>query len=71
MLSPSTRPCLDAWSDVTISQERRPRAVSRARAGRLSIVFPRALAATYADDGDAFVLGRRGAGPVRHPTVSR
>ncbi|MGH2898651.1 MAG: sigma 54-interacting transcriptional regulator, partial [Solirubrobacteraceae bacterium] len=45
--------------------------MNRARAGRLSIVFPRALAATYAVDGDAFVLGRSGGGPIRHPTVSR
>jgi DNA-binding NtrC family response regulator len=62
---------LDAWSDITVSKERPARAAVRARAGRLSIVFPRALAAAYAIDRDAFVLGRRGDGQVRHPTVSR
>src|SRR5262245_41799466 len=63
---------LDAqWSDITISRERSPRVTARARTGRLSIVFPRALAASFTLDEGPFVLGRRGDGQVRHPTVSR
>ena len=44
---------------------------ARPRAGRLSIVFPRALAASFTIDDAPFVIGRRGDGQVRHPTVSR
>jgi DNA-binding NtrC family response regulator len=63
---------LDAqWSDITISRERTPRVAARPRVGRLSIVFPRQLAASFTLDEAPFVLGRRGDGQVRHPTVSR
>jgi hypothetical protein len=64
-------PRVDAWSDITVSKERRSRQLTRSRAGRLSIVFPGALAAPCTIHRDAFVLGRRGDGQVRHPTVSR
>jgi DNA-binding NtrC family response regulator len=63
---------LDAqWSDITVSRERTPRVAQRARVGRLSIVFPRQLAASFTLDEAPLVLGRRGDGQVRHPTVSR
>lgn len=39
--------------------------------GRLSIVYPRALAVAFAIAERPFVLGRQGDGTVLHPTVSR
>lgn len=42
-----------------------------APAGRLSVVFPRALAAGFAIADRPFVLGRQGDGKLLHPTVSR
>ena len=71
MLATNTVIRLDAWSDVTVSKQRSPRLAPRPRAGRLSIVFPRGLAASFTVDEAPFVLGRRGDAQVRHPTVSR
>ena len=42
-----------------------------APAARLTVVFPRALAASFVVEGRPFVIGRRGDGQVCHPTVSR
>jgi hypothetical protein len=42
-----------------------------ARLGRLSIVYPHALAAAFAVAERPFVVGRQGDGTVLHPTVSR
>jgi DNA-binding NtrC family response regulator len=39
--------------------------------GRLSVVFPRSLAAAFAITERPFVLGRQGDGRLLHPTVSR
>jgi hypothetical protein len=44
---------------------------SAAPAGRLSVVFPRALVAGFAIADRPFVLGREGDGRLLHPTVSR
>jgi DNA-binding NtrC family response regulator len=72
MLATNTGIRLDAqWGDVTVSRSRTQRMTARPRAGRLSIVFPRALAASFTIDDAPFVIGRRGDGQVRHPTVSR
>jgi DNA-binding NtrC family response regulator len=60
-----------ARSDATISKLNPRRICTRPPAGRLSIVFPRALAAAFDVHGGPFVVGRRGDGQVRHPTVSR
>lgn len=42
-----------------------------APAGRLAVVFPRALVAGFAIADRPFVLGREGDGKLLHPTVSR
>jgi DNA-binding NtrC family response regulator len=70
LAEPSERRML-ARSDATISKLNPRRISMRPPAGRLSIVFPRALAISFDVDGGPFVLGRRGDGQVRHPTVSR
>jgi DNA-binding NtrC family response regulator len=60
-----------ARSDATISKLNPRRIAARPPAGRLSIVYPRALAAAFDVHGGPFVVGRRGDGAIRHPTVSR
>jgi len=68
---PLERRALARWSDSTISTSSPLPLRAAAPAGRLSIVFPTALAAAFPVAAGPVVVGRRGACEVRHPTVSR
>src|ERR1044071_3618610 len=58
-------------SESTVSRLSRSVMEAAAPAARLTVVFPRALAASFVVEGRPFVIGRRGDGQVCHPTVSR
>jgi DNA-binding NtrC family response regulator len=57
--------------DATVSTMRRAWLATPAPPGRLSIVFPRALAASHEVGERPFVLGRQGDAEILHGTVSR
>jgi DNA-binding NtrC family response regulator len=58
-------------TDTTVSIPPAALACAPAPPGRLSVVFPRSLAAAFAVAERPFVLGRQGDGRLLHPTVSR
>jgi DNA-binding NtrC family response regulator len=79
MLQARTEPPLDLQvtdttrqvTDTTMSIAPTALPCAPAPPGRLSVVFPRSLAAAFAIAERSFVLGRQGDGKVLHPTVSR
>src|SRR5262249_6651144 len=72
MLEARTEPRLDLQvTDTTVSIAPTALPCASAPPGRLSVVFPRSLAAVFAIAERPFVLGRQGDGKVLHPTVSR
>jgi len=65
----SQEPPVDERTDTTSTALGAPH--PPAPPGRLSVVFPRPLAAAFAIADRPFVLGRQGDGTLLHPTVSR
>jgi transcriptional regulator with GAF, ATPase, and Fis domain len=64
----------DSNSDATVSSDRARRACAPPRVARLVVVYPRALAGSFALADAAVTAGRPGAGvalAIAHPTVSR
>jgi DNA-binding NtrC family response regulator len=58
-------------TDTTVSIPPAALPCAPAPPGRLTVVFPRSLAAAFAITERPFVLGRQGDGRLLHPTVSR